>query len=242
VSTSVSTSAQPGRSLAKKNRVIRIGVSVSAAIIICIVLGLVIRTQGFVSGSEFAPSHFVRRSFSFYEIPLVHWQITPIRRTDNTPRAATYIKTKLLKKVPKGTASNWHLVSLRRGISEATNADANFLLAQLEFGDQTKSDPYWIDWSKQNPKQAAVLWPIIQRLAERELYIFIPMVFATADSGGRSPAELQKVIDEQLAEEYVSLISDMREAGKITVAATLLREAVADYPNHPGLQRLATNE
>ena len=242
MSTSVSSSVQPGTSHAKKNRVIKNWVTICAAIIICVVLGLVIRIQGYVSGNEFAPSHFVQRSFSFYEIPLVHWQITPIRRTDNTPRAATYIKTKLLKKVPKGTASNWHLVSLRRGISEATNADANFLLAQLEFSDQDNSDPYWIDWSKNNPKHAAVLWPIIQRLACRELYIFIPMVFATADSGGKSPAELQKIIDEQLAAEYVSLVSDMREAGKMTVAATLLSEAVADYPNHPGLRRLAANE
>lgn len=184
----------------------------------------------------------MRRSFSFYEIPLVHWQITPIRRSDDTPAAATYVKTKILKKVPKGTATNWHLVSLSRGILGTTNADANFLLAQLEFSDQDSSDPYWIDWSKQNPKHAAVLWPIIQRLAERELYVFIPMVFATADSGGKSPAELQKAIDEQLAAEYVSLVSDMREAGKMTVAAALLSEAVADYPNHPGLQRLATNK
>ena len=205
-------------------------------------MGLVIRTQGFVRGSEFAPSHFVRRSFSFYEIPLVHWQITPIRRSDDTPPAVTYVKTKILKKVPKGTATNWHLVSLSRGILGTTNADANFLLAQLEFSDQDSSDPYWIDWSKQNPKHAAVLWPIIQRLAERELYVFVPMVFATADSGGKSPAELQKAIDEQLAAEYVSLVSDMREAGKMTVAAALLSEAVADYPNHPGLQRLATNK
>lgn len=184
----------------------------------------------------------MRRSFSFYEIPLVHWQITPIRRSDDTPPAATYVKTKILKKVPKGSATNWHLVSLSRGILGTTNADANFLLAQLEFSDQDSSDPYWIDWSKQNPKHAAVLWPIIQRLAERELYVFIPMVFATADSGGKSPAELQKAIDEQLAAEYVSLVSDMREAGKMTVAAALLSEAVADYPNHPGLQRLATNK
>ncbi len=223
---------------------IRIWVSVSAAIIICVVLGLVIRTQGFVRGSEFAPSHFVRRSFSFYEIPLVRWQITPIRRTDDTPPAATFIKTKLLKKVPKGTASDWHLVSLSRGISGTTNADANFLLAQLKFGDQGNgnSDPYWVDWSKQNPKHAAILWPIVQRLAERELYIFIPMVFATAESGGKSPTELQKAIDDQLAKEYVYLIRDMREAGKLTIAATLLSEALADYPNHPNLKHLAENE
>jgi len=222
--------------------VIRIWVSVSAAIIICVVLGLVIRTQGFVRGSEFAPSHFVRRSFSFYEIPLVHWQITPIRRSDDTPPTATYVKTTHLRKLPKGPASNWHLISLTRGLSGTTNADANFLLAELEFGNGGKNSPYWIDWSKQNPKHAGILWPTIQRLAERELYVFIPLVFATADSGGKSPKELQRAIDEQLAEEYVSLIKDMREAGKLTIAATLLSEALADYPNHPNLKHLAENE
>lgn len=221
---------------------IRTWVSVSAAIIICVVLALVIRTQGFVRGSEFAPSHFVRRSFSFYEIPLVHWQITPIQRSDDTPPAATFVKTKHLRKLPKGTASNWHLISLTRGISGTTNADANFLLAQLNFGNQGNPDPYWIDWSKQNPQHAAILWPIIQRLAERELYIFIPMVFATADSGGKNPIELQKIINEQLADEYVILVNDMREAGKLTVAAALLSEALTDYPNHPDLQRLVNKE
>lgn len=240
MSTSVSTSAQSGKSSAKRNRLIRTWVSVSAAIIICVVLGLLIWTQGFVSGSEFAPTHFVKRSFSFYEIPLIQWQITPIRRTDATPSAATYVKTKHLKRVPMGTATNWHLVSLSRGISGTTDADANLLLAQLEF--QKETDPYWVEWSKKNPKHAAILWPIIQRLAKRELYIFIPMVFATADSGGRSPAELQTLIDDKLAKEYVSLIRDMREAGNVTVAADLLSESLADYPNHPDLQRLAENE
>jgi hypothetical protein len=237
VSTSVSTSAQSGKSSAKRNRSIRVWVSVSAAIIICVVLGLLIRTQGFVRGSEFAPTHFVQRSFSFYEIPFFHWQITPIRRSDDTPPAATYVKTAHLKKLPLAKASVWHLVSLSRGISGTTTADANLLVAQLKFSE--KSDPYWVDWSKQNPKQAAILWPIIQRLAERELYVFIPMVFATADSQDRSPAELQKILDEQLAQEYVSLIKDMREAGNVTLAATLLSESLADYPNHPDLQRLS---
>ncbi|MDA8967739.1 hypothetical protein N9F76_00450 [bacterium] len=240
MSTSVSTSVQSGTSTAKKNRVIKNWVTISAAIIICLVLGLVIRTQGYVSGSEFAPSHFVQRTFSFYEIPLVHWQITPIRRQDNTPSVATFVKTTILKTLPNGPASNWHLVSLSRGLSGKTNADANLLLAQLMIGDGTNF--YWRDWSQRNPNHAAILWPIIQRLAKRELYILMPMVFATADSGGKSPSEMQKIIDRQLAEEYVSLISDMREAKQSTVAATLLSEALVDYPNHPGLQRLAQNE
>ena len=215
-------------------------VTICAAIIICVVLGLVIRIQGYVSGNEFAPSHFVQRSFSFYEIPLFHWQITPIRRQDNTPSGVTFVKTKILNTSSKGPPTSWHLVSLTRGLSQETKADANFLLAQLELDNGQQL--YWRNWSQQNPKHAAILWPIIHRLAKRELYILMPMVFATADSEIQNPAEFQKLIDQQLSQEYASLITDMREAGKPNIAAKLLNEAVTDYPNHPGLQRLARNE
>ena len=215
-------------------------VTICAAIIICIVLGLVIRIQGYVSGNEFAPSHFVQRRFSFYEIPLFHWQITPIRRQDSTPPVATFVKTKILNTLPKGPPTSWHLVSLTRGLSQETKADATFLLAQLELVNGQQF--YWRDWSQKNPKHAAILWPIIHRLAKRELYILMPMVFSTADSGIQNPAEFQKLIDQQLSQEYASLITDMREAGKPNIAAKLLNEAVTDYPNHSGLQRLARKE
>ena len=240
MSTSVSSSVQPGTSHAKKNRVIKNWVTICAALIICVVLGLVIRIQGYVSGNEFAPSHFVQRSFSFYEIPLFHWQITPIRRQDNTPSGVTFVKTKILNTSPKGPPTSWHLVSLTRGLSQETKADANFLLAQLELDNGQQL--YWRNWSQQNPKHAAILWPIIHRLAKRELYILMPMVFATADSEIQNPAEFQKLIDQQLSQEYAGLITDMREAGKPNIAAKLLNEAVTDYPNHPGLQRLARDE
>jgi len=206
----------------------------------CIVLALVIRIQGHVSGNEFAPSHFVQRSFSFYEIPLFHWQITPIRRQDNTPAGATFVKTKILNTLPKGPPTSWHLVSLSQGLSQETKADASFLLAQLELDNGQQL--YWRNWSQQNPKHAAILWPIIHQLAKRELYILMPMVFATADSGIQNPAEFQKLIDQQLSQEYASLITDMREAGKPDIAAKLLNEAITDYPNDPGIQRLAQNE
>ena len=242
MSTSVSKSVQPGTSTAKKNRKIKNWVTICAAILICIVLGLVIRIQGHVSGSEFAPSHLVRRNFSFYEIPLFHWQITPIRRSDSTPATATYVKTAVLKKKPKGSPNNWHLATLTRGLSETTNADAHLLMAQFDLDDgQGKNSAYWRTWSVNNRQQAAVLWPIIHRLAQRELYILMPRIFATADSGIQTPAELQKIIDQQLADEYLSLITDMREAGESNIAANLLNEALSDYPNHAGLKRLSEN-
>jgi len=115
-------------------------------------------------------------------------------------------------------------------------------MAQFDLDDgQGKNSAYWRTWSVNNPQQAAVLWPIIHRLAQRELYILMPRIFATADSGIQTPAELQKIIDQQLADEYLSLITDMREAGESNIAANLLNEALSDYPNHAGLKRLSEN-
>ena len=41
--------------------------------------------QGNISGTEFSPTHFQQRDFGFYEIPLIHLQISPIKRSASTP-------------------------------------------------------------------------------------------------------------------------------------------------------------
>ena len=237
MSTSVPPSAQSGKSSAKTNRVVKGWVTVIATVLICLVVGFVIRTQGSVSGFEFAPSHFEQRTFSFYEIPLIHLQITPIRRMGDTPQTAKYVRMTTLKNVPKGRATTWHLVSISRGLTGQTVADADLLMQHLQLGDD--QDPYWKSWSKQHPNHSAILWPIIQQLAKRELYVLIPMVFQIAEANADSSTQMQKTLDKRLAEEYVTLVKDMKEAKKDDIAAELLAEALVDYPNAPELNRLA---
>src|SRR6056297_2194037 len=136
----------------------------------CLIVGvgyLVIRTQGFVSGTEFSPTHFQQREFEFYEIPLLHWQITPIHRSAGTPPTATYIRQKSLIPAPMGVPSDWHLASHSRGLSEQKPADAQLLLWQLTL--RADGDPFWRQWSIDHPQHAKLLWPWVQRLAEREL-------------------------------------------------------------------------
>ena len=240
MSTSVPQSGQPGTSVAKKNRIVKGWVTVIATIVICLVVAFVIGTQGHVRGYEFAPSHFEQREFSFYEIPLIHLQITPIKRKNRTPPTATYVRMATLKNVPKGRAITWHLVSISRGLTGQTVADADLLMQHLQLGNS--QDPYWKVWSKQHPNHAAVLWPIIQQLAERELYVLIPMVLQIAEANADSLTHMQKTLDKRLTEEYVTLIKDMREAKNDDIAAGLLAEALVDYPNAPELNRLAENK
>ncbi|MGI9473148.1 MAG: hypothetical protein ACR2NZ_16520 [Rubripirellula sp.] len=210
-------------------------ITVFATVVIVIVLLIVIRTQGFVSGYEFSPTHFQQRRFSFYEIPLIHLQITPIRRSSATPATATYVRQNALITPHTGVPTVWHLVSLSRGLTGATPADANLLLDQLEL---SSGKDYWTDWSKKHPKRAKVLWPYVQRLAERELYLLLPSIFELAQLDPHSPQQLQDSIDEYLRREYALLIEDMRSADRDDLADQLLAEALQDYPDDPGLVQL----
>lgn len=208
---------------------------VVATLVFIVVLFIVVRTQGHVSGAEFSPTHFQQRQFSFYEIPLIHVQITPIKRTSSTPRTALYVRQNGLIQTPTGSPDDWHLVSISRGMTGSTPADAQLLVEQLQMSNS--GNEYWRTWSIDHPNQAKVLWATIQNLAERELYILMPPLFELAQID-RSPAELQQAFDEHLQREYVQLIQDMRAADRPDLADALLSEAIKDYPDNQPLRNL----
>ena len=191
--------------------------------LLTLLLFIIIRTQGHVTGKEFAPTHFRQRDFSFYEIPLVHLQITPIKRSGSTPSTALYIRQNGLIKTFAGEPAIWHLVSISRGLTGQTPADPQLLLDQLEF--QKGSDDYWRKWSIDHAKQARVLWPAIQELAQRELYILMPELFELAQLDLK-PAELDAQIDQLLRDRYHGLILDMKAADRVELARQLLDEAL----------------
>ncbi len=234
VSTSVSSPTNSA-SAAKKNRSVKRWMAVCSTIVLTFALFIVIRTQGFVSGQEFSPTHFQQRNFSFYEIPLIHVQITPIKRVGSTPATATYVRQNALIRPHTGAPTSWHLVSISRGLTGSTAADANLLIDQLQL--QTGVDEFWRTWSIDHPKLAKVLWPVIQKLAERELYILMPQLFELAQID-QTPQQLQQNIDELLRGQYRSLIQDMQAADRGELAKQLLAEASKDYPQDAELKNL----
>jgi hypothetical protein len=159
-------------------------ISISAALIL-LFLGGIVYFLGRVQGREFAPSHFEIRRFSFTEIPLLRLQITPIRRVSESSGLQTYLATSSLISRPAGSPTDWHIVELTRFGGNTTPADAKLMTDFLDTYSPrytTHSEWYWHQWSLQNPKHAAVLWPLVQKLAERELYVLVPSVFQIADS------------------------------------------------------------
>lgn len=221
--------------MAKKNRAVKRWFTGIAFLVVIVVVFFVIRGQGYVQGVEFSPTHFQQREFSFYEIPLIHSQITPIKRTSTTPRTATYVRQNGLIPASFGAPTVWHLASISWGLSASTPADAQLLVDQLELG--ASSSDYWRSWSKDHPQQAKVFWPIIQKLAIRELYMLMPPLFEIAQND-QSPEDLDNAVKERLQQDYFELIQDMRTAKKADLAQELLAEAISDFPDNKQLQSL----
>ena len=214
-------------------------VTIVSTVILISVLTLLILIQGRVRGVEFAPTHFQQREFRFYEIPLIHLQITPIRRSANTPKTANYLRVNALVNTQPGQPSSWHLVTLSRGLTGSTPADAQLLTNQLSL--ESGGDDYWRKWSVDHPQQAKVLWPIVQKLAIRELYLLLPPLFEIAQVP-QSAVELQARLESRLQADYAALIEDLRESNRNALADDILAEALEDYPENQTLRNLQRSD
>lgn len=181
--------------------------------------------MGHVEGEEFSPTHFRSRTFSFYEIPIIHWQVTPIFRSSSTPPTALLLTQKKWISPPITPPATWHLVSLSHGGREPREDDAALLLSQLRL--QGDSGPFWSQWSLDHPALAGELWSTIGTLSQRELYILMPRLLELVRSIDRVDT-LRQTQRQYLQEEYASLIRDMRAAGRDDLADALTLEAAQD--------------
>ena len=232
---STSDSKPRGKSSTKRGPKRRGWTILFATIAFSLIVFFIVRTQGHVTGKEFSPTHFQARSFSFYEIPILQIQITPIRRKGQSIGAANYLRQKSLINPGKGLPEYWHLIQISRGLSGQTLRDAELLTHQLEMSDDSGS--VWKQWSVDHPKRAAVLWPVTQKLAERELYFLIPSVLEIAKRD-LSPSDLDSEINAYLRAEYYDLVEDSSEAGQPELANQLLDEALGDFPDDLKLKSL----
>ncbi len=230
-------SSRPRRSVGSRSRLLVLLVGGS---VVVVVLAAVLLFFGRVEGREFAPSHFQTRSFSYLELPLLKLQITPVRRITQASPLSAYLHTAGMIQRPQGQPTEWHLVEVDRPGAPDSAADAKLLTDFLEhhrFDGTARAGLYWHDWSVDHPALAAVLWPQVQKLAQRELYLLIPDLFRIANQAS-APDALARDIDAALKAGYVGLIGDFRAAGQTEVADALKQEAIADYPDDPQWQQL----
>lgn len=201
-----------------------IALTVVSLILLCATL-----LSGRVTGREFSPTNFTSRSFTFWEIPLIHVQVSPISRSPDSSALANFLLAKNYLQVPPTAPKKWDLIEISRGLTSVTLADAEILTSYLELNSTAKGI-VWQQWSADNPRASAVFWPYVHRLAMQDLYLLTPELFAIAEQE-TDPVKLVANIDAWLRNAYLELAKDLAAADRTDLAIGVIQDALLHYPD-----------
>lgn len=225
MSTAPSVPSRPVAS--QRSRLANILLAVGCVVIFLLVMTVITLLFGRVSGEEFSPSDFKRRSFHFYELPIVGIQIWPMQRFDSTSDVESDLVANKLIVVSTPTTPRWDLVHGARGAS-LIEGDAAFLCHYFDLRSRTYTLA-WGDWNNKHPELAKILWPMIQKLAEQELYSFMPDVFNLAETAS-DPTAFQSDLNMLVAQTYYDFGLYQQQNARHAAAVELIGEAMKLAP------------
>jgi hypothetical protein len=189
---------------------------------------------GGVHGVEINPYSFARRSYSFYEIPLIRWQVRGIRREPVQSTTVDFLEQQKYVADSKKAPDVWHIVAGTRG-NAVTIGDPEILVDYLETLN-AETNYQWVAWSEKNPKLAPPLWTAVSRLAQEEQYVFIPELFELATSAS-DPVQFQAALNQQLATRLFELGLRLQEEENHDEAKKYLSEAAQLDAKNPLIKR-----
>ena len=210
---------------------IRVGLSLLAFVCAAFVLFVGTMRFGLITGEEFAPDTFQRRSYYYYELPLVRLKITPVTRdVHQYPLEAMLAANEYI--VARTPPRRWALVACHRGGELWLHRDAQILCRYLDAPDGDKvGKRFWQDWTVEHSSLAKVLWPEIAVLARRMHYLLIPHVFAEALEHER-PERLRRAMNRVLAHRYNVLAAAEAKLGNFERGIRLYGHALTYQPGH----------
>lgn len=203
--------------------------------ILGVVLAVLIATLlfGQHGGEEFCPNTFSRRTFFYFQVPLVGIQVTPIFRDKTTNSLENYLVAhNLIKTTP---TARWDLVRTFGAGSGVVCGDAEILTNYLDASD-ADGDLVWQKWSDKHGESAKHLWPPIAELARQQLYIFVPELFELA-SAESDPQKLARELHKSLARQYLRLAKIQQQLGRHDAALDLLNHARDHDPTDEEIRR-----
>lgn len=187
---------------------------------------------GAVVGEEFTPQRFQRRSYNYWEVPLIHVQITPLKRQNETNELETYLTQKKLVPVSGRSQPSWDLVTVRRADVAAAPGDALILCRYL---DLKNSDGHfvWLEWTKANQGLAKVFWPTVAEAARCNMYVLTPDLFHLAQRATDQVIDAQNLkrqLAEHLAARYLEAALVQQQLDKHDRAIELFDIALRHNP------------
>lgn len=213
---------------------VRCVVLLVAFVVVGLFLYFFVTIYGTVSGEEFSPVTFSRRSFYYTEVPLIQVQITSISRKDETGDLEAYLKRKKLFPLDPAAKNRWDLVATWRAEAETFRGDASILCTYLDAEDE-ESDLYWLSWTKEHPKLAQVFWPTVAELANQQLYFFLPELFQIARAADGAD-QLKQDLDQTLLLNYLALVQTQQQLNDHESATMLIEDALRRFPENVELQ------
>jgi hypothetical protein len=210
------------------------GWTVLALLLLLVAGALLTWNFGGVYGIEINPHTFARRSYSFYEVPLIGWQVIAIRRENVASDTVDFLTDNKYVVDPKQAPDEWHLVQGVRGTSQIVIGDAKLLAEYLEIVDANNNFP-WVEWSTKHPQLAKVLWPAVSRLAREEQYLYIGELFEMAEEA-TDPVAFQKSVNTRLASRLFALGMDLQRRNLHRPAVGYLSEAAKLDPQDPTIK------
>jgi hypothetical protein len=180
---------------------------------------------GAVHGIEFSPQSFERRSYSFYEVPLLGIQLTAKREEDLSSNTETFLTSNKYIVPPASGKKDWHIVVGSRGPRLQRKGDAAILIQYLDAKDAQEYHR-WVKWSEDHPQQAKVFWPALQILASHELYVFVPALFELT-KGAEDVELFRQALDREVADRLLFLKRRLDERGDHEAAQKVEKEAAA---------------
>ncbi len=182
---------------------------------------------GHVSGEEFAPYTFERRVYSYFELPVVRIQVTPVRRTVSRPQLEqTLVDRKYI--TINSPPRRWDYVISHRLGEKWREGDAHILSQYLDAW-RGESESHWLHWTNTHPAIAKIFWSEIAKLARQDLYLFTPELFELA-SEQTEPQPFQGDLNRVLARKYEELAQVETELKNFATAVQFFTEALSYEP------------
>jgi hypothetical protein len=197
---SLAAARPAARPIAASSRIpwwVKILIACLAALIIgCILIG-VTAIFGRVTGTEFSPQTFDRRTYSYWQLPLVRIQITQVTRVVSTGALENHLMSNAYIPATPNQITAWDLVKKSVGTGGESVNDPQILLDYLDLED-AGGYQVWLRWSEDHPDYAQVFWPVIARLVRGNLYLYLPEFFRIARA---ADGDAQSLADELQAAE-----------------------------------------
>jgi hypothetical protein len=183
---------------------------------------------GHVSGEEFAPDTFERRMYSYFELPVLRIQVTPVRRTVSRPRLEQTLVDRKYVTINRPPRRWDFIISYRLG-EKWREGDAHILCQYLD-ARGGESESHWLQWTNNHPAIAKIFWPEIAKLAYQDLYLFAPELFELA-AEQTEPQAFQGDLNRALARKYEELAQVEMDRKNFATAVRFFTEALSHEPD-----------